>query len=65
MRGPANLPSRTFHRGSVRAGAMDTIAPVNFQKTQIAPVDFPKIFRKKRKLTFFDLIKVIRYAPVI
>ena len=36
-------------RGSVRAGATGAIAPVNFQKTPFAPIDFPKSFRKIKK----------------
>ena len=28
-------------RGSIRVGATGAIAPVNFEKTPIAPVDFP------------------------
>ena len=44
------------NRGSVRGGATGAIAPVNFQKTPIAPVDFLKTFRKEEKLTVFDWI---------
>ena len=40
-------------RGSVRAGAKGAIEPVDFQKTQFAPIDFPKILRKIRKLRQF------------
>ena len=48
------------YRGSVRAGATVAIAPVDFQKTPFAPVDFPKTFKKRENLTVFDWIKVIR-----
>ena len=48
------------NRGSVRGGATGAIAPVNFQKTPIAPVDFLKTFRKEEKLTVFDWIWAIR-----
>ena len=41
------------YRGSVRAGATGAIAPVDFQKKPSAPVDFPKSFRKIRKLYGF------------
>ena len=44
------MTNDTLLRGSVRAGATGAIAPVDFQKTPFAPVDFPKTFRKKTKM---------------
>ena len=35
----------------VRASAIGVIAPIDFQKYQIAPVDFSSIFRKKENWT--------------
>ena len=40
-------------RFAVREGATGAIAPVDFQKTPFAPVDFPKGFKKIRKLYSF------------
>ena len=37
----------------VRAGATGAIAPIDFQKTPFAPVNFPIAFRKKRKWDSF------------
>ena len=37
-------------RGSVREGATGAIAPIDFQKTPFAPVDFPKVSEKKKIL---------------
>ena len=48
-----SIADNLYHRGSVRAGAMGAIAPFDFQKTPFAPVDFPKPFRKERKLGQF------------
>ena len=48
------------YRGSVRAGATGAIAPVDFQKTPFAPIDFTKIAEKKENWTVFDWIRVIR-----
>ena len=47
-------------KGSIRAGAKGAIAPVDFQKTSFAPVNFPKTFKKKGNLSVFDWIGVIR-----
>ena len=52
--------ANAFYSGFVRAGAKGAIAPVDFQKTPFGPIDFPKSFRKIRKLSIFDWIRVIR-----
>ena len=41
-------------------GAKGAIAPVDFQKTPFATVDFPKTFRKIENLTAFDWIRIIK-----
>ena len=51
--GKPNFCLKIQRRGSVRAGATGAIAPVDFQKTLFPPVNFPKTFRKRRKLDCF------------
>ena len=36
-------------QGFVRVGTTGAIAPVNFSEKPIVPVNFPKIFKKKRR----------------
>ena len=55
-----DVSPQMVHRGAVRTGATGAIAPVDFQKTPFAPINFPKTFRKDDNLTIFDWIWVIR-----